>query len=374
MGILNCRSRRTDLLTFLLDTTNNNPNHGTPLNPYNEHYYTGGSSGGPAYVVANGIVPFVIGSDGGGSIRIPSAYCGVYGLKPSHGRVSIAPLPIAANTTVVQGPLAANMTDLEISFRVLGQPDPSNATSRQFAPPRPITGTRKKVLGIYKPWFDRADPVVKATCQKALDYFTSKLGYEIVDITLPYTHEGQLAHALSILSEAVTMHPNVDGLTAPNKVLLKVAAQHTARDFVLAQNLRNVLMQHLAYLFQKHPGLIIVTPTTPNPGWHISGGKGDLKYGVSDGNTQIRNMEYVWLANFCGLPAISMPVGYVDPVEGNGKIPIGLMGNGEWGSEDSLIEFGHDGESWLHGVSEGRRLRPEGWVDVLKVGTASEGH
>ena len=77
-------------------------------------------------------------------------------------------------------------------------------------------------------------------------------------------------------------------------------------------------------------------------------------------------MEYVWLANFCGLPAISMPVGYVNAVEGEGKVPVGLMGNGEWGSEDELIEFGFDGEGWVNGGLEGGRLRPGGWVDALR--------
>ncbi|KAL8775215.1 MAG: hypothetical protein Q9194_003801, partial [Teloschistes cf. exilis] len=69
-----------------LDTTNNNPYRGTPLNPHNRNYYTGGSSGGSAYAVAAGLIPISLGADGGGSIRIPSAYCGLYGLKPTHGR------------------------------------------------------------------------------------------------------------------------------------------------------------------------------------------------------------------------------------------------------------------------------------------------
>ncbi|KAI4268152.1 MAG: hypothetical protein LQ337_008012 [Flavoplaca oasis] len=67
------------------DTTNNNPVKGTPLNPHNPSYYTGGSSGGSAYAVASGLVPIAHGADGGGSIRNPAAYCGLYGLKPTHG-------------------------------------------------------------------------------------------------------------------------------------------------------------------------------------------------------------------------------------------------------------------------------------------------
>ncbi|KAF2268338.1 glutamyl-tRNA amidotransferas-like protein subunit A [Lojkania enalia] len=353
---------KTSMHELGLDTTNNNLHWGTPLNPYNEEYYCGGSSGGSAYAVAQGLVAFAVGTDGGGSIRIPSNYCGVYGLKPSHGRVSQAPLSIPAISTAVTGPIASNMVDLEVSYRVLAQPDPSHLSSRQFALPKPISTPRSKKLGIFRTLFDRADPPVKELCQNALDYL-AKSGYQIIDITLPLIPEGQLAHAMTILSEGATAHDDVTGFSPANKVLLKVAAQTPARDFLLSQRLRNMLMQHLAYLFQTHPGLIIVTPTTPNAGWPI--GSGELAYGMSDGNTQIRNMEYVWLANFTGIPCIQFPVGYVDGKQGKSRVPVGLSGNGEWGAEDELIEFGYDGEQWLNEGFDGGRVRPKEWVDVL---------
>jgi Asp-tRNA(Asn)/Glu-tRNA(Gln) amidotransferase A subunit family amidase len=124
-------------------------------------------------------------------------------------------------------------------------------------------------------------------------------------------------------------------------------------------------MEHLAHLFQKHPGLIIVTPTTPNAGWAIE--EADLACGMSNANMTLRNMEYVWLANFTGIPCLQMPVGYVDGVKGKGKVPIGMSGQSEWGSEDALIEFGYDAEKWLHEGLKGGQPRPEGWVDVLNV-------
>lgn len=82
---------KTTMHELGMDTTNLNPTWGTPRNPNNENYYCGGSSGGSAYSVAAGLLPFAMGNDGGGSIRIPSAYCGLYGLKTSHGRVSVRP-------------------------------------------------------------------------------------------------------------------------------------------------------------------------------------------------------------------------------------------------------------------------------------------
>jgi Asp-tRNA(Asn)/Glu-tRNA(Gln) amidotransferase A subunit family amidase len=350
-----------------MDTSNNNPNHGTPINPYNTDYYSGGSSGGSASAVAAGLIPFSLGCDGGGSIRIPSSWCGIYGLKTTHGWVSTRPYQTRAKSTSVAGPMAANMVDLEVSWRVMAQPDPEDARSRQFPSPSKQFTTYPKRLGIYKEWFDRADPNVKETCQQAIDYFTTKLGYEVVDITVPHIKETQMAHALTILDEATfsMTESEIKKLTPPNQILINVGRQASISDFLAAQRLRTMLMEHVAYLFKKHPGLIIVTPATPNAGWAID--PADLKCGASNGNQSIRNMEYAWLANFAGLPSISMPVGYVAPIKGEGDIPIGLTGTGEWGSEDQLIEFGYEGEEWLRDGYKGGRQRPNEWVDVMKL-------
>jgi Asp-tRNA(Asn)/Glu-tRNA(Gln) amidotransferase A subunit family amidase len=342
------------------------------LNPYNSHYYTGGSSGGSGYAVGIGLLPIALGADGGGSIRIPATYCGVFGLKPSHGRVSGAPTNSLAPSTGVLGPLAATMADLEISYRSMAKPDPSDSSSALFPPHSTLQTPRPKTLGIYKEWLARADPPIAALFQKAIDYFTAKLGYQTIDITIPFIPEGQGAHAMTILSEISTgVKGDVRGLTAANKILISVGAKTPATDFLLAQQMRSLLMQHMAYLFQKHPGMILLSPTTPNAGWHIQGGDTDLK-GVSDGNMSFRSMEYVWFANFTGLPSLSVPMGYVDPVQGDGKIPVGLMATAEWGEEDALIEWGREAEGWLNQGLEGGRVLPSTWVDVVKLASEEE--
>ncbi|KAL2060123.1 hypothetical protein VTL71DRAFT_9945 [Oculimacula yallundae] len=350
------------------DTTNNNPNWGTPRNPHNDEYYTGGSSGGAGYVVSAGLVPFAIGADGGGSIRIPSSFCGIYGLKPSHNR-----LEDLGSTVTVSGPLAATISDLEIAYTTMANSDPSDPTCSMFAKPSTKLSIHSpKIIGIYKQWFERADPAVLKICNEVVTYYKKDLGYEVVDITIPYVPEGQLAHAFTILSEmanrarAKCTDPKtwLSGLNPANQVLLAVGAQTPAQDYLLAQQLRNMLMQHLAFLYQKHPGLVIVTPTSPMAGWPIAS-EADLKYGITDGNTSIRNMEYVWLANFCGNPAISCPVGYVEPKKGKGKVPVGIMAMGEWGTEMGLLEWGRECEKWLNEVNEGGRQRPGNWEDVV---------
>ena len=316
--------------------------------------------------MAAGLLPVTIGADGGGSIRNPAAYCGIYGLKPSHNRVSQCPTTGLAPSCGVLGPMASSMADLEYAYRIMALPDPSDTISSMFPVPVQNTAKQDRVIGLYKPWFDLADPSVLNACHAAISHYASS-GYRIIDINIPYTSEGQLAQAITILSEISASVPSVSGLTPANKILISVGRQTPASDFLLAQKLRNLLMQHLAFLFEQHPGLLIVTPTTPNPGWHISGGAADLKNGVSDANMSVRSMTYVWLANFSGCPAISIPVGRVDAKEGEGKIPVGLMAMGEWGAEDSLIDWGRVGEQWAWEEEEDRMGKPKNWVDVMEL-------
>ena len=163
-----------------------------------------------------------------------------------------------------------------------------------------------------------------------------------------------------------------------------IGSRSPARDFLAAQRLRAVQMRRLAYLFREKKEddggddgdgkgeLIIVSPTTPTAGSRIVGGASDLRCGVSDANAGLKSMEFTYLANFTGAPALSVPVGYVDCEGGGGggdgdggRIPVGLMGMSEWGGEEELIRWGYDVEKYLHGGLEGGRVRPKSWVDVL---------
>lgn len=180
---------------------------------------------------------------------------------------------------------------------------------------------------------------------------------------------GQLAHALTIMTEVLSgcTPSTLNALIPPNRILLAVASQTRSLDFLQAQRLRNLHMQHLAHLYTTHPGLILVTPTTPNAGWPLAHPADaspipGVGYGVSDGNTQLRNMEYAYLANFVGCPALSAPVGYLS----EGRVPVGLMGMGAWGCEDEVVGFGYDVERFLHRGLEGGRVRPGNWMDVLE--------
>ena len=356
---------KTNMHEIGLDATNNNPNWGVPPNPYNIKYYPGGSSGGTGAAVGAGICPIGVGADGGGSVRLPAAYCGIYGLKPSHGRVSMSPTQSIAPSVGVIGPLAATMHDLEVSYRIMATPNPA---ARPFPPPLP-TNPGRKILGIFPAWFNDCEPDVLAAATAAVSHLRDVCGYEVVNITLPYLSESRGAHALTILSEisGVFCRGSTHGLTPANRILVAVAKHTPARDLLLAQKLRSMMMSHLAFLYQQYPGLLIVTPTIPHAGVLVTAGeKGGA--GNSDANVSLKTMRYAFLANWVGTPAITVPCGYAQS-----NMPIGLMAMGEWGDEEGLIRFGKEWErAWEGGTVGGTaeepaagRKRGDGWVDLL---------
>ncbi|GAM35437.1 hypothetical protein TCE0_017r03768 [Talaromyces pinophilus] len=369
---------KTTMHEIGIDTTNNNPNSGTPRNPYNRNYYCGGSSGGSGYALATGLVPIALGADGGGSIRIPSSYCGVYGLKTTHGRVSAAPTPSLAPSVGVYGPMASSIDDLALAYRLMAAPPPIEADSIASGFPNPLTeirsDTNPKTIGIFRPWIDRSEPPVRKIFDQTIQHLQAVKGYEIIDIEIPYLPEGQQAHALTILAELAAGIPSsdVNSLLPHTKVLITVSgSKSTGTDYVAAQKLRSLLMSHLSHLFTTHPGLLILTPTVPIPGCEIKGGDKDLSHGVMDALTSTRSMEYVWLANFTGCPAISFPAGYVDST----GVPVGVMAMGEWGCEESLLAFVKDttdtGALGVEGrlrtpVVEQRGRGDVAWVDVIR--------
>lgn len=376
---------------FGLDTSGNNPIFGTPRNPYNARYYPGGSSSGTAYAVATGLVPFALGADGGGSIRIPASFCGVLGIKPTHGRLSFRPNQNHSSTCAVNGPIAADMASLATALEIMAEPH-HNSPFPPLPPlltPTPSHAAAGSVpLGVPRDWFERADPTVKALCRSLLQRLVSERNYHLVDVTIPFLVEGQIAHAMVVLNDAATLLP-VDPkqtdpafrteYTAPNRILLALGRTTPATDYLLAQKLRALLMSHLAWLWKTHPGMVLVTPTTSCAGWRMAKPEVELRHGVSDGDTTLKTMEFVWMANFCGLPAVSVPAGFVLPEgaagagheavatpehwDDDGAVPVGLMGMGEWTTEESLMRFARDAEV----LGAEKRRRPPNWVDVVAL-------
>ncbi|RDA90008.1 hypothetical protein CP533_0896 [Ophiocordyceps camponoti-saundersi (nom. inval.)] len=343
---------------------------GTPTNHLNDAYYPGGSSSGPGSAISAGLVPICVATDAGGSIRIPACFNGIYGLKTSHQRT------MAMNMTMcVTGPMAATVADLRLAYRVMSQPNADCPIQGRFAlslPPEPSSSSR--IMGVYRDWWRPSDPRVASACEAAMEWFASKRGYRIVDITIPHLAEAQMAHGSACMGEMYiaarrrTLDPaNWLSANSPaNKLFMSVGSQASAADFLKANSLRTLLMRHLAFLFQQYPGLLIMTPTTPIIGWPKTAG--DEAYGFSDANLSIRNMMYVFLANLTGTPSLSAPVAYVEPDQGQGSLPISLMATAEWGAEEQLLSWADEAEEYLHRRPGpiGRR-RPDSWVDVVDL-------
>ena len=215
---------KTSMHEFGLDTTGNNPNYGTPRNPFHTDYYTGGSSSGTGGAIGIGLIPIGLGSDGGGSIRIPASYCNVFGLKPTHARVSFWPSENHSNTCAVNGPLAADMESLATVFEVIAEPHPASPFAFPSVPRVPpaqrmleARAGRPKVLGVCRAWFDDCVPAVRQLCQTMVDNLVAKEGYTVVDVDIPYLREGQIAHAMTVLTDASTLLPKFGNLTFANR-------------------------------------------------------------------------------------------------------------------------------------------------------------
>jgi len=368
---------KSAMTEFGLDATGNNPIYGTPRNPYNRRYYTGGSSSGTGYSVAVGLVPVGLGSDGGGSIRIPAGFCGVFGLKPTHGRVSFRPGQNHSITCACLGPMAADIESLATVFEVIAKPDPSShfpelksPLDLRMPPPSSDEEDPNRLLGIPIAWVSQASPAVQTLINSLIRKLTTTHGFRTVPISIPFLPEGQLAHAMTILTDAATLlppPPATRNLTPANRLLLALGRTTPATDYLLAQKLRRLLMQHLAWLWEQHPGMLIITPTAGCAGLKIGRESDAIQggFGVSDGDSTMECMRYAWLANFCGLPSLSVPVGFVQAR--GGDVPVGMMVTGEWCAEERLLRFGRVVERVLYeeGV-QGRRRRPGCWVDVLE--------
>jgi Asp-tRNA(Asn)/Glu-tRNA(Gln) amidotransferase A subunit family amidase len=282
------------------------------------------------------------------------------------------PNPNHSSTCAVKGPIASDIGSLIAVYNAVSQPHP---TSPFRLSPQSITrGTEQpKIIGIPELWFQQAAPGITELCLAIIKRLCASKNYTAVSIEIPFVVEGRIAHALTMLTDAATVLPDIQGISPTIRIMLALGRTTPSTDYLLAQKLRGLLMQHLAWLWQKYPGMVIVTPTTACAGWPIRSAS-ELKYGISDGDRTQESMEYTWLANFCGVPSISIPAGYVVPEgqssvgevanpEGAGKVPVGLMATGEWASELALMQFGLDAES----LNADTQCRPPTWVDIVQL-------
>lgn len=344
-----------------------------PFNPYDTNYYSGGSSGGSAVAVASGIVPVAIGWDGGGSVRVPASMSGVEGLATTHGRIPFERGCTSTNNKA--GPLAATMTDIALSYLLLSQPHPESFATKQIGEaylPLPylsetstndpgsfnLEGVR---LGVFWEHFRHTDAEVY---EKSLNVvrFLEGQGATIVNITIPYLREIHLSHGLKILTEfgntwESQFYNQSYTLEANTEVTVMLGRTLTAGEVLSAERVRHFAIRYVRKnLFD---GLNLDAIVSPMLGDKVpkmpAGHRG---YGESNTALVYKLMRFAPMANFLGLPGMSIPVGYEDET----GLPIGFQLLGDAWAEPTLIRLGAVVEQFQ------KRKKPPGenFFDVLQ--------
>lgn len=318
---------KTNMHEIGIGVTGLNPHYGVARNPVNPDFHTGGSSSGSAAAVAAGLCPIAVGADGGGSIRIPSALCGVFGIKATFGRIpGLGAAPLDWSVAHI-GPLAASATDLALAYSIMAGPEAGNGVGEQQPPVNLIDFEKEDLsglrLGIYEPWFRHASEAVVSACDTLVAHLKSR-GAEVRHIEIPDLEVLRIAHTITIASEmAVNMAEEYErdqtrfGLDT--RLSLALARSLGSADYIQAQRVRSEAMQAFESAFRDCD--VIVTPTTGCTAPKIR--QLALAGGESDLATMTDLMRFATPGNFVGLPAISVPAGYDES-----GLPIGcqLMG------------------------------------------------
>nr|WP_226894951.1 amidase [Luteolibacter marinus] len=321
-----------------IGVTGHNPHHGAARNPHDPSRHTGGSSSGSAAAVAAGLCPVALGADGGGSIRIPAAFCGVVGLKPTFGRVSEqGAFPLCWSLAHI-GPIASTARDAAITYALIAGQDPA-APGTRGQPPVSIDGIDRcdlkgVRLGVFDPWFRDASPEVSECCSRMLERF-QEAGAEIVPVVIDDLEFIRVAHLVSIVSEmaqSMSRYHKDHGkdFSHDTRMNLALARHLTSSDYIQAQRVRTRAMAIFRRAFENVDA--ILTPTTGCTAPRIQSDA--MRGGESDLALLSEIMRFVVAGNLTGLPAISFPAGH-DPA----GLPVGMQAIGRWWDEPVLLRI-----------------------------------
>lgn len=337
---------KTNMHEFAYGITNSNPHYGDAHNPWVRDRITGGSSGGSAAAIAAGLCAASVGTDTGGSIRVPSALCGIVGLKPTFGRVSVfGTVPLAPSFDHV-GPLARSVPDAAILLGLLAGRDPLDPSSSAHrvedfrgALGKPL---RKFRLGCpLEHYWEKLDTEVRRAAESAIRDL-EKHGAVVREVSLPHLNDSLQAATDISLAEATHGHEAagffpVDAADYSKEVRQRLEAGEkvTAVQYLAGLDVRKRLIAEFDAAFRDMDA--IVAPTAPIPAPLIGS-----EYASIDGERIGVRPALVGMcrpANFTGLPAISVPCGFTR--EG---LPIGLQFIGRAFDEATLLRIVHDYE------------------------------
>ena len=351
---------KTNMDEFAMGSSNETSFFGNVKNPWQTSRVPGGSSGGSAASVAARLIPAATGTDTGGSIRQPAAFCGLTGLKPSYGRVSRYGMIAFASSLDQGGPLTRSAEDSAIMFNAMGGFDPKDSTSIERPIPRvnelldlDLRGLR---LGLPTEFFDSSvDTAVLGSVREALQIL-EKRGAQLVDVSLPNSAAGIPCYYVIAPAEASSNLSRFDGVRfghrseqadslldlyecsraegfgeeVKRRILIGtyvLSAGYYDAYYLKAQKIRRVISDDFKKAFEKCD--VIVGPTTPSTAFKI-GEK------TQDPVSMYLNDIFTNTVNLAGLPSLSMPVG----LDGSG-LPIGMQLIGRFMDETSLIGTAH---------------------------------
>ena len=344
---------------FAMGGSNENSSYFATRNPWNTNHVPGGSSGGSAAAVAAGQVYFSLGSDTGGSIRQPAAYCGIVGLKPTYGLVSRFGLVAFASSLDQIGPLTKNVEDAAHVLQAIAGYDPKESTSANVTIPKyadALTGDVKGLrIAVPKEYLGEGiDPRVKEAVMNALKTYES-LGATWEEVSLPHTEYAIATYYLLASSEASSNLARFDGVRygvraenpenlidlyrksrsqgfgqeVKRRIMLGTYALSSGyydAYYLKAQKVRTLIKQDFDQVFEKYD--LVIGPTAPTPAFRI----GEQ---VGDPLTMYLNDICTIPVSLAGIPAISVPCGQAD------GLPIGLQIIGKAFDESTVLRAAH---------------------------------
>ncbi|HBG73891.1 MAG: hypothetical protein A2X25_03200 [Chloroflexi bacterium GWB2_49_20] len=323
---------KTNMHEIALGVTNINSHYGNCLNPWDIQRIPGGSSGGSAVAVAAGMCVAALGSDTGGSIRIPSSLCGTVGIKPTYGKVSLhGVIPLSWNLDHV-GPIANNVRDAALILQTIAGYDKLDPASIDHPEDEYISHLENGVRGwkiayAIGDYIEVSQPDVLSAMQAVIKIFEN-LGAKIGNAVVPWLREAALANGVMTQADAAAYHherliasPQDFGEDVLRR--LKMGMACTSSEYAQARRLQTEVKHKFKLFFNDYDLLIL--PTTPSTAPLIEG---------SDAVEQARKLtRFTAPFNLAGLPAMSLPCGF--STEG---LPVGLQIVGpEWAETKVLV-------------------------------------
>ncbi len=326
---------------FALGASSENPHYGPAHNPWNTACVTGGSSGGSGSAVAAGLCMAALGSDTGGSIRIPAGLCGIVGLKPTFGRVSrhgVYPLSWSLDTV---GPMARSVRDAALVLNAIAGHDPRDPSSANV-PMEDFTATlgqdiRGVRVGIPREHFyDILDPHVKSAVQQAARVLEG-LGAAVEETSIPVLEYCLTISGTILITEAAELHlehlrDRADDIGADVRARLELGALTPATDYLKAQRARAVFNRQVAEAMQRYD--ILLAPSVPIGAPRI-GERTVLVNGRAEPALSLLS-RLTRPFNLGGVPTISVPCGFTPA-----GLPIGVQMAGRPFQEATVLRVAH---------------------------------